>query len=248
MGTGASWLWILPTRSCQPFPPALPTVAPHRDDPCMVGGHSAQDHIISFWLGLGCIGLTTALAAVGTLLTYIPWGTVIPALLRLLVYLLLGPHMYFVGLRLDAARDAERALSEEFDSASSERREAILADIEAEMLAQAKRDNEAELQAAAKWSPWAAESMPEFGLIIESQPNAREQKYLSTIERERSFAYATTEAGRFIRRVEKRRAGLTRERPHPAGGAIGPAPARLPGPAGRAGFAVGSPPATELFA
>ena len=100
--------------------------------------------------------------------------------------------MIWVGRRLEAQALEQRSLHAEFDTASDERREAILEEHEAKLLAAARELRRAELEAAALMSD-STGPLPEHGLIIEAQPNAGRHKFLSIPHPRRSQAYPLRE-------------------------------------------------------
>merc|ERR1711968_401699 len=99
---------------------------------------SWHDPFLTLQLCMLLMVLYVALTAIGWLLYLIPWGFVFEWIFRLLGFAALGPHMYFVGLRIEAAQEQKRIEEEEFKSASDEQRAAILAGHKERMLAEAK--------------------------------------------------------------------------------------------------------------
>jgi len=78
-----------------------------------------SDRILTLWLVI-------ALLAVSVVLALIPWGFVIHWIMRLLGLVVLGPHMHFVGKKIDEHRLEMREREMEYRAADKKRKAFII--------------------------------------------------------------------------------------------------------------------------
>lgn len=84
-----------------------------------------------FWVGVVIFVLVIILAL-------IPWGWLVLNTTRWVGYALLGPHMYFVGYKIDQARKRARDAGIEYLGASATERKAILDEYHEELMVKAR--------------------------------------------------------------------------------------------------------------
>lgn len=148
-----------------------------------------QDRFLTSWL---CIGL----ALLALVLAIVPWATVLHYCCRLASLGLFGPHMHFVGRRVDAARLATKAELRRYRESNDAQREAILEEYRKVTMAEAQAKARAKQLELAKRSPRELERLrylegQRFNFVNgHTRANAR-IKYAAIADPRRSSAHAT---------------------------------------------------------
>jgi len=107
------------------------------------------DRQFSLIIVAALLGSSLLLAAVGYLLSLLPWGLIIEWLFRLCGLVLFGPHMHFVGLKVKSERQQYTERAEHFDQASDSERAIILKEYEQELLDKSMHASDAQYKRTA---------------------------------------------------------------------------------------------------
>ena len=111
-----------------------------------------QDRILTLWICVGLVGVALVFALV-------PWGFVLYYGARLAGVALFGPHMYFLGRKIDGEREQAASERRAFIDANEAGREQILADYEKKLMKAAKE------QVAKAQKKLAARSKSQLALV-----------------------------------------------------------------------------------
>ena len=101
-----------------------------------------QDRFLTLQLVAALLALSVVLALLGFLSSLLPWGLIWEWLFRILGLAAFGPHMWWVGKKVEEARAQAEAEEEAFKFASNEERDRILDEKRDEMLAEARRNDD----------------------------------------------------------------------------------------------------------
>jgi hypothetical protein len=95
-----------------------------------------SDRMLTLQLCLLLLAISVALVALELLLSLLPWSLIFEWIFRIAGFVLLGPHMYFYGRRVEERQRDWRAQGEAFDEAGSSEREATCAKHKARIMAE----------------------------------------------------------------------------------------------------------------
>lgn len=147
-----------------------------------------HDRVLVMWLHLALLLAAAVSIAIGYLLWRIPWSLVFEWAFRLAGAALFGPHMHWIGKRVERATKERVEKEEEFDSASDARREEMLADEKDKLEAAARERIREELKAALEKEDDCDSHpiVPEHGILNRPRPNAGSHKYPFSLDVKRS--------------------------------------------------------------